>query len=74
MKKYITYIITLYCTVCAQAQTLTIHEQKTNQPLEMVVISSENPKGNVLTDANGQADISVFKGSEKLTLYLLDTK
>ena len=55
----------------ASAQVLRVQEQETGQALELATIASENPKAMVTTDASGQADVSAFKGAEKIDIRLL---
>jgi len=56
------------------AQTITIKDHETGNPLETVSLSSENPRASAMTDANGQTDISTFKGAEKIEIRLLGYK
>lgn len=56
------------------SQTITIKEQETNDPLYLVVLMSEAPKVNTATNANGQADISAFKNSDKIEIRMLGYK
>lgn len=56
------------------AQIVTIKDIETSRPLEMVTLHSETPKTFVTTNADGQADISKFKGSEKIGVQMLGFK
>lgn len=56
------------------AQVITIKDIETNRPLEMVTLHSETPKAFATTNAEGQADISRFKGSEKIGVQILGFK
>jgi len=56
------------------AQTITIKDFETKKPLELVSISSENPKGYTTTNSKGQANISAFKNSEKIQIQILGYK
>lgn len=53
------------------SQTITIKDQETKKPLNLVTLSSQNPNAFAITNSNGQADISVFKGSEKIEIRML---
>ncbi|GAA0191997.1 TonB-dependent receptor [Fulvivirga kasyanovii] len=55
-------------------QVITIKDQKTGEPLEMVAIMSKQPKAYATTNADGKADISSFKGAEKIVIHLLGYK
>lgn len=53
------------------AQIITIKDRESGQPLELATLLSESPKAFAVTNAQGQADISVFRGSEKIEIRLL---
>lgn len=53
------------------AQVITVKDQEGNQPLELISIISKNPKASALTNAKGQADISAFKGSERIEIRMM---
>ncbi len=55
------------CSI-AYAQVITIVDQKTDEPLELVSIASTQPKAFTTTNAAGQADVSAFNGSEKIEI------
>ncbi len=64
-----------FCMVHAiHAQTLIIKEKSTEEPLEWVTLGSEHPQAFTITNAKGQADISDFKGSEKIEIRKLGHK
>lgn len=52
------------------AQTVTIMESATTQPLPAVLLVSQQPPQSVLTDAAGKADISAFKGANHIEITL----
>ena len=52
-------------------QIITVKDRETNQPLEMATLLSENPRVFETTNAQGQAEISAFRGSEKIEIRLL---
>ncbi len=53
------------------SQTITIKDQDTNIPIELVTLMSNSPKAFATTNAQGQADISAFKGAEKIEIRTL---
>lgn len=61
-------------TSLAQAQTLSIKDKETGEPLEMATLMSQAPKVFETTNAKGQADISAFKGSESIVVRRLGYK
>lgn len=56
------------------AQTITIKDIQTGKPIDLVSISSLNPKLYVFTNANGQANISNFTTSEKIEIRIIGFK
>lgn len=52
-------------------QVITVKDRETGQALELVRISSASSRAIVVTNKNGQADLSVFKGSEKIEFRLI---
>lgn len=75
MRKAITIMWLLMGSLCyAQAQTITIKNKDSKQPIELVSLMSNNPKANTKTNAKGQADITAFKGAERIVLYALGYK
>lgn len=55
----------------AQAQTITVQDSLSGQPLGYATISSEEPKRLVITDVNGNADVSAFKGAAEVTIRMV---
>lgn len=53
------------------AQVLTVKDQVTQQPLEMVQVSGIQATQTSLTDSKGQADVSSFKGLDSLAVRLV---
>ena len=74
MKKLIIFLVLMSFVCGAYAQTITIKEQDTNQPIELVTLA--NTKQNLYTTSNskGQADISSFKNVEKIEIRSLGYK
>ena len=50
----------------SHAQELTINDQQTRQPLELVTVYSSTPEISAVTDARGKVDISPFKGVDSI--------
>jgi hemoglobin/transferrin/lactoferrin receptor protein len=71
MKKLFTIWLLFGLSCSAFAQTITIKDQDTQEPVEWVSLSSESPKATAITDAKGQADITSFKGAEKIIIARL---
>lgn len=74
MKKIILLCLLLGMSCYAYSQIITIKDQKTGEPLEMVALMSKQPKAYATTNAEGKADISAFKGAEKIIIHLLGYK
>ncbi|GGG21463.1 TonB-dependent receptor plug domain-containing protein [Pontibacter amylolyticus] len=53
------------------AQVLTVKDQVTQQPLEMVQVSGIQSTQTSLTDSKGQADVTSFKGLDSLAVRLV---
>jgi len=72
MNKLLFIVLALFCiTGKISAQKITVLDQSTLKPIEMVTIVSQNPGASAITDVNGQVDISSFKGSELIQLAFL---
>ncbi len=74
MKKIFILLLLMGFVGGAYGQTITIKEQKTNNPIELVTLSSAKTNLYATTNAKGQADISVFKGLEKIEIRSLGYK
>lgn len=68
MKKLILLSVfySLYCF--GYSQTIFIKDLETNQPLEAVTLYSDKTKAFAISNIHGQADISSFKGAEKIEI------
>ena len=64
---YILWLLFGYA-VLAGAQTITISDQQTNDPLAGTVLISDSPKASTITNHRGQADISTFEGAERIQI------
>lgn len=54
-----------------QAQTLTVLDQQTLQPLEFVSLYSPAPRVTAVTDGQGQVDLTPFKGADSIYFRLI---
>jgi hemoglobin/transferrin/lactoferrin receptor protein len=71
MKNILILWLLLGVSFSAYAQTITIKDQETQEPVEWVSLRSESPEASAITNAKGQADITAFKGSEKIIICRL---
>lgn len=71
MKKTILLGVLLCVGSPGYAQILTVRDQETDQPLEAVTVYSESPQAIRSTNAAGQADLSAFRGAERIEFRLL---
>ncbi|MEZ4920598.1 MAG: TonB-dependent receptor [Saprospiraceae bacterium] len=71
MKRTILFCLCLIISTLSQAQTLTALDADSKQPLELVFITSQNPKAHATTNAEGQADISAFSGADNIEISTL---
>lgn len=53
------------------AQVITIRDKESSRPVEMVSLSSVSPRGQVYTNSKGQADISMLKGADQISISLI---
>ena len=60
--------------VLTNAQTLTVLDELSSEPLKGVVLITQNPSLSVMTNARGQADIAVFQGASDIFIRLLGYK
>lgn len=75
MKKiFLLWILFGFLGNAAMGQTITITEQGTTQPIELVTLANMNNNLYVTTNSKGQADISSFKGVEKIEIRSLGYK
>lgn len=64
--------IGLVCT--AHSQIITVKDNETQSPIELVTLTSANPKAYATTNVEGQADVSAFIGAEKIEIRRLGYK
>lgn len=65
----IRHLIALVCvliTISGKAQTITVADRTTGQPIANVAIISESPAASITTNFRGQADISALAGSKSI--------
>ncbi len=71
MKKLCLILLLLGLSFSAYAQIVTVKDKETKEPVELVSLTSENPKASAKTDAQGKADISAFKEAEVIVIRRL---
>lgn len=71
MQNKIVQLFLLFIVSISFAQNITIKDKNTNEPIQSATISTDNSKTFVLTDKNGQAEVSDFKGSSKIIIRCL---
>ncbi|MBK9591209.1 MAG: TonB-dependent receptor [Crocinitomicaceae bacterium] len=71
MKKSI--LIWFFLIIVSQSfsQTLTVKDSKSGQPVQLASVVCQNPHAFALTNAEGQADITVFKGAERIEIRVV---
>ncbi len=74
MKKLYLFLFLIGSFGILHSQTVTIKDQQTNEPIEEATLSTANQKRFVLTNAEGQADISKLKDAEKIEIRSLGYK
>ncbi len=70
MKRIVSACLFVLFGLHAFAQIVTIKDSETDQPVPLVTLVSQAPKASVVADANGQADIDVFKESEAIEVRM----
>ena len=61
----------LFCFSQINAQTITIRDKETSNPIEFATIVGNNPNTQAITNSSGQADISEFKNSEWIEIRII---
>lgn len=64
-------ILLLFCFCQINAQTITIRDKETSNPIEFATIVGNNPNTQAITNSSGQADISEFKNSEWIEIRII---
>ncbi|WP_179343210.1 TonB-dependent receptor [Winogradskyella ursingii] len=67
LKHYVLFILSLFFSSLSFAQTLTVLEETTNEPLPGVALYNSKKTISVATDLNGKVDIGAFSNDE--TIY-----
>ena len=65
---YLLFGAVLFCNTLL-SQTITVQDVTTLQPIVYVAVSSTDPEVTVMTDDQGQADISQMQGSEAIIFH-----
>ena len=68
MKIVVAFCLFVAISSVAYSQTVTVVDQHTQQSLNGVVLISEQSQSPAITNAEGRADISAFKGSETILI------
>jgi len=71
MKRLLILCFLSNLVIFCYSQIITIKDKDNGQPIDLVTISSNNPKGFAVTNTEGQADISKFKGADKIEIRLI---
>ncbi len=71
MRRYISLYLLLFFCSNSYAQIITITDRKSGEPLAWVTLASEAPSAFANTDEQGQVDITVFEGAEKIEIRLI---
>lgn len=74
MKNIFLFWLFLWLGIFARAQTVTVIDRESQKPIELATLMSESPKAFATTNAKGQADISDFKGADKIEIRSLGYK
>lgn len=74
MKKIYLIFIGLHVTCYAIAQTVVIKDISNELPIENVTLVSEKPSAVAITSDNGEADITLFVGSERIAIKHMSYK
>jgi hemoglobin/transferrin/lactoferrin receptor protein len=74
MKYLFTLCLFIGMTLSAYSQTVTVIDQRTEEPLEGVVLMSNDSRTTLITNRLGQADISSFEGYAAILIRSLGYK
>ncbi|MDY0201754.1 MAG: TonB-dependent receptor [Tenuifilaceae bacterium] len=69
--RILTAILFVFSFQVLYAQNIIVKDKDSNTPLESVTITSTNPVALVVTNGRGQADISLFRGSNQIELRMM---
>ena len=71
MVRICTVVIALFCFSFSHAQTITVTDAHTGEPLELVTLVSKHPRVMATTNAYGQVNIGVFAESDEIHFMML---
>ena len=74
MKNIYVLLVSFFFVLNTKAQTITVKDQQTNDPIEWATISSLNTKAFATTNAKGQANITDFEKSSIIQIRSLGYK
>ncbi|MCB2222468.1 MAG: TonB-dependent receptor [Bacteroidetes bacterium] len=74
MKKILLFGLLLGISILGNSQIITVIDYETGRPLDLVTLVSNSPRAFALTNPQGQADITAFKGAEKIEFRLMGYK
>jgi hemoglobin/transferrin/lactoferrin receptor protein len=69
-KNILTWLLAIFC-LTTYSQLITIKDAENYRPLELVTLSSEVHPALIITNSNGQADISDFKDAAKIEIRMV---
>lgn len=70
MRIFTVLLFAFFCQVLS-AQNITVKDRDGANPLEFVTIISNNPIVSVVTNGKGQADITLFRGSDQIEFRMM---
>lgn len=71
MTRFITLCLLLSLNFIGYSQIVTVKDGNNDLPVDLVTLTSESPHAFVLTNSEGQADISTLKGAEKIEIRMI---
>ncbi|MBN2892525.1 MAG: TonB-dependent receptor [Bacteroidales bacterium] len=71
MKKIFLIFTLLFSFIIVNAQVITILNEETGEPLDLVSLSSNEPRAYSTTNSKGEVDISAFKGADIINIRLI---
>lgn len=74
MKKIIIIWFLIDIFLSGFPQIITIKDQENYRPLELVTLSSNDPMTSAVTNVQGQADMTAFKGADEIEIRLIGYK
>ncbi len=74
MKNILIICLLLLMSTVAYSQTVTVKDQETEKPIELVTLISESLKAYATTNSYGQADVSAFKNAKKIEIRVIGYK